>query len=190
MSLKLLAVDLDGTLLRDDKTVSERNAEALAKLRAQGVYIIVSTGRAWPGARKYVQMIGQDIPVITSNGGMIVESGTEEILFRCDLEPETASMVLEEGRRRMVSQIIWSENRLYGLPVDWRLEHYGRMFGGTTASPMPSIQTLFTNGISKILWYDDEEHIAEWYADARDGRMFGGRTPGKLSICTSSPGIP
>ncbi|MBR4813260.1 MAG: HAD family phosphatase [Lachnospiraceae bacterium] len=161
MSIRMLAVDLDGTLLTDDKRISDTNREALTRITAEGVRVILSTGRAWPGAKGFAAELGLGLPVITSNGAMIVDSATEEILYQRDMETEAAFFVIEEGVRRGTSQIIWSRNRLYGLPVNERLQDYGRRFGRMTPQPAP-LAMLEEDGISKVLWYDTEENIAQW----------------------------
>ena len=114
------------------------------------------------------------LPVITSNGAMIIDSATGEILFRRDLLHESAETILANGRKRLTSQIIWSGTTLYGLPLDWHLADYGRRFGGKTPLPMPPAQALREAGISKILWYDTPEHIDAWEAEARREIREGG----------------
>ena len=46
MAVKLIASDLDGTLLRNDKSISEETGKALEKAREAGIYFVPSTGRA------------------------------------------------------------------------------------------------------------------------------------------------
>ena len=67
--------------------------------------------------------------------------------------------------------------RLYGLPLDERLADYGKRFGLMEPKPMPPIETLFDVGVSKILWYDDPEHIAAWVSEAQKGMLFDKRGP-------------
>ena len=48
MEIKLIAFDLDGTLLREDKTVSPANQTALRAAAAQGIFLVPATGRIYP----------------------------------------------------------------------------------------------------------------------------------------------
>ena len=68
---KLVAIDMDGTLLNSDHEVSERNKKALKKARELGVNIAITTGRLFCSARYYSDLIGIDTPVIASNGSYI-----------------------------------------------------------------------------------------------------------------------
>ena len=161
MAYRMLAVDLDGTLLTDDKRISEANREALREAVDNGVCVVISTGRAWPGARAFAEELGVRVPVITSNGAMIIDGATGGIIYKKDMVPEAARAIIEDGRKIGTSQIIWVENKLYGLPIDERLIDYGHRFGKMDPTPMPPVETLFEVGISKVLWYDTVERAEQ-----------------------------
>lgn len=66
----LAALDLDGTLLRDDGTVSARNTAAIEQAHEAGVEIVLATGRPWIVAKSTVAEIDARSFVITSNGAL------------------------------------------------------------------------------------------------------------------------
>src|SRR4051812_20544727 len=68
---RLLALDLDGTLLNDRSEISENNAEWVRRASEAGVTVIASTGRGFVSALPYVEQLGLDTPMITVNGGEI-----------------------------------------------------------------------------------------------------------------------
>lgn len=68
---RLLALDLDGTLLNEQSEVSEMNATWVKHAVAAGVSVCVSTGRGFVGALPFVHQLGLDTPMITVNGGEI-----------------------------------------------------------------------------------------------------------------------
>lgn len=70
-NIKLICIDMDGTLLNSNHEVSERNKEALKKASELGVNIAITTGRLFCSARYYSDLIGIDTPVIASNGSYI-----------------------------------------------------------------------------------------------------------------------
>ncbi len=72
MGCKLLLFDLDGTLLRSDKTISERTLAALFQCRKQGIRIGVSTSR---GRQNVLSFLGALKPIHIS--GRIFEGGNE-----------------------------------------------------------------------------------------------------------------
>ncbi|MFC5528580.1 HAD family hydrolase [Cohnella yongneupensis] len=68
---KLLALDLDGTLLNDRSEISETNAEWVRKAAEAGITVCVSTGRGFVSALPFAEQLGLQTPMITVNGGEI-----------------------------------------------------------------------------------------------------------------------
>ena len=73
MTYKLIAIDMDGTLLDSKNQVSQRTREAIIKAKEKGVYIILSTGRILKSALYYSKDLGLNNPIIASNGGVVVD---------------------------------------------------------------------------------------------------------------------
>ena len=65
---KILALDLDGTLVREDQSVSVQDIEAIARAQRAGVTVVVATGRIFPTAKEIVSNMQIGTPVICSNG--------------------------------------------------------------------------------------------------------------------------
>jgi hydroxymethylpyrimidine pyrophosphatase-like HAD family hydrolase len=77
---RLLALDIDGTLLRTDKTISPRTLAAVEQARRMGVRVVLVTGRRHPAARRIVEQLGFDLDLVLHNGALIVENGA---VLRC-----------------------------------------------------------------------------------------------------------
>ena len=74
MPIKLIALDLDGTLLNAKKEISRANKEALQAARAQGVKVVITTGRPLPAVElflKELDLMGGEEYSITFNGGLV-----------------------------------------------------------------------------------------------------------------------
>ena len=69
---KMFITDLDGTLLDDRKNISEENIIALKKLTDHQVFITVFTGRNYLSAKRFIDALGIDIPVVFQNGAFIM----------------------------------------------------------------------------------------------------------------------
>lgn len=65
---KLVALDMDGTMLNNSKQLTEKNAEAIRTAVSCGVHIIIATGRAVQNVLPYLQQLGLQLPMITVNG--------------------------------------------------------------------------------------------------------------------------
>jgi Cof subfamily protein (haloacid dehalogenase superfamily) len=92
----VLALDIDGTLLRDDRTVSDRTRAAVGEARRRGVRLVLVTGRRPPAARRVARLLGEGIPLILHNGALIIDGG--EIVHSRLLPLETARSVVRHGR--------------------------------------------------------------------------------------------
>lgn len=90
---KLIALDMDGTLLNEDKTISKENFEAIKKAKEKGIKVVLSTGRPKKGIEKYLKeldLISDEDYCVTYNGSVIQNAGTEEIIFKKLLTSEDA----------------------------------------------------------------------------------------------------
>lgn len=67
----LIAIDLDGTLLRNDKTISKHTKNVIDKMIAQGHIVCISTGRPYRLSRQYYEELGLMTPIININGGHV-----------------------------------------------------------------------------------------------------------------------
>ena len=52
MSIRMMAIDLDGTLLHDDMTISSYSRDVIKKASEEGFKVVIATGRMWNSARK------------------------------------------------------------------------------------------------------------------------------------------
>lgn len=68
---KLLALDMDGTLLNEQSEISSENAEWIKRAMDAGVTVSFSTGRGFVSALPYAEQLNLDTPMITVNGGEI-----------------------------------------------------------------------------------------------------------------------
>lgn len=81
--IKLIALDLDGTLLSPDKTISEANKKALFRAKEAGVKIVLCTGRPLMGISRYVEeldLFQEGDYSITYNGGLVQKNENSEII--------------------------------------------------------------------------------------------------------------
>ena len=72
-TIKALAIDLDGTALLPDTSMGEKTTRTLKQLKAQGIQIILCTGRAIESSRPYYTAIGADGPMVFFNGAEVAE---------------------------------------------------------------------------------------------------------------------
>ncbi|MCI8711671.1 MAG: Cof-type HAD-IIB family hydrolase [Ruminococcus sp.] len=93
---RLLLFDLDGTLLRSDKTISPRTARALEKCRKRGVMLGICTSRARQNAMFFIKQLQPD--VFIASGGAVAKY-KDEYVCRLEFSREETGRVIAEARR-------------------------------------------------------------------------------------------
>ncbi|MNI32895.1 Sugar phosphatase YidA [compost metagenome] len=84
---KLIALDMDGTLLNNKQEISPENRAAIHAAYAAGAIVILSTGRGFQSALPYASDLGLDTPMVTVNGSEVWKS-PKELLKRDLLSPQ------------------------------------------------------------------------------------------------------
>jgi hypothetical protein len=99
--IKLIALDLDGTLLNSALKVSERNAEAVKRALDAGVKVVLATSRWYRLAKRNAERLGIDTPLICNNGAIVKRPQDSDELLHLRLDQELARDVtaLADERR-------------------------------------------------------------------------------------------
>ena len=94
MPIRLVAIDLDGTLVNDALTIHERDLAAVKAATATGVHVVIATGRMFRSSLPYARMLGLTGPIINYQGAVIRDITSEEVLYKCELTVEMQQRVL------------------------------------------------------------------------------------------------
>lgn len=81
MKYKMIAMDMDGTLLTTDKKVSKYSKAVLQRASDMGVKLVVCTGRIFKSAKSFAKIIGTKAPIVASNGAYIREKDRDEVIY-------------------------------------------------------------------------------------------------------------
>jgi len=81
LNIKLIALDMDGTVLRTDKTISPKTMEVLRAAQARGIHIVPTTGRPRKMIPQPILDVGSIRYAITSNGASLADLVTDSILY-------------------------------------------------------------------------------------------------------------
>lgn len=95
MNIRVIALDLDGTLLNSDKVISPADYAALERAAAMGVHIVPTTGRFYDAMPEVVRQLPFVRYAITVNGAEVYDAVEKKVLHRAELEPEQALEVYE-----------------------------------------------------------------------------------------------
>ena len=115
--IDLIALDLDGTALTPDNTVSEATREAVRRARGAGLYVVVSTGRICGEARDFAIALGADDLMVTSGGASISSVSRGQCTMRMSMPWEPAVRAAAVVERIGVTAMIYVGETLLITPT-------------------------------------------------------------------------
>jgi len=137
MQIRLVALDIGGTLLDSKGTIPEANRQAITLTKEQGVKVVLATAMSFLLARSYAQMLGLDDPLVCVNGALI-KSLQGQAWWRRDIESglarEIAAWADVEGH-----SLVWlAEDCDYYVrsdrPLAWKRPPYARVVDSNAAA--------------------------------------------------------
>lgn len=124
MSYRLIALDIDGTLIDKSQRVSPANERAIREARDRGVLVTLATGRMFTAARPVARQLGIDLPLITYQGSLIRTALSEETLYRRDIEAEAGLGLVDFLYESKNPFFLYVDDLLVAAVEDERTERY------------------------------------------------------------------
>ncbi len=155
-NIKLVATDLDGTFLRNDRTISQRNLEALEQLGELGILRVAATGR---NLRKVSEVIAADIPfdyIVYSSGAGIYNWKEKRHIFQQNIGSEAATLLSDYFRKMNYNFSVFApapdNHRLWFHKGGEECEEFNRFFSfHDTWSEMLPVNGSFNKGLCQFL---------------------------------------
>ncbi|HEY8421496.1 MAG TPA: Cof-type HAD-IIB family hydrolase [Thermoclostridium sp.] len=167
MKYKLIAADIDGTLVNNKREVTPKTKAKIHEAIGKGVIFAISSGRPIQGVQLITRQLEADVPVITYNGAMVITGESRKVIYSCTMKREDALQVEKLGKERNTTIAIWAENQLFVNRADERAAKYSEL-SGTEPKVYEDIEELIAKGINKILWYDEVDRINEFQKELKD----------------------
>ncbi|ALS00985.1 HAD family hydrolase [Enterococcus silesiacus] len=116
MDVKAIVLDIDGTLLNDEKKMTNQTKEALIAAQRNGIKVILASGRPTPGMLKYVEELKMDQYnglIVSYNGAHVLDVSTQRELFSQPLSIENSKTILEHLKQFDVKPMIAKDGYMY-----------------------------------------------------------------------------
>lgn len=170
MRVEVVALDIDGTLLASDGSLPRRNADAIARVQALGVGVILATGKTYWSAVELIDRLGLALPGVFSQG-MIVREANGAILREIALDYELVEGILAYLEQQRLPFIAYNRDGLLTPEIDPYNENIYRKYG----EPDPHFVGRMVGrarelGLNKLL-IGDREHLQTRRVDLE--RRFG-----------------
>ena len=107
---KLIAIDLDGTLLNSYGMVSEKNKQALIEANKKGAEIVIASGRSTNSVKNIANDLGICNYIICGNGSLIYDLQHEEIIYDKFIDKKKALQIIEICEQNSIYYNIYTEN--------------------------------------------------------------------------------
>lgn len=155
---KMIAIDIDGTLLNKDKKILFETKQDIKEAYNKGIIICICTGRAYPAAKRYVDELCLDIPLILYNGSRILMNNGAEIIFNKTIDKEVSNSVFDIINMNDGTFCFWKEDTLYFNKNNEYTAYYEKLTGIKPTIIIDYDESIFTN-INKFLWFDTPENL-------------------------------
>jgi len=113
VAIRLIALDLDGTLVGADLVVHDRVRRAVARAQAQGIAVAIVTGRMFAAAKPYADALGITGPIVCYQGAAIFNASDGAVLQETPLAQDVTRDVLERAATDHFHAQCYSDDRLY-----------------------------------------------------------------------------
>lgn len=158
MAYKLIAIDVDDTLLTSDVRIPERVSEAIRKAIEKGVIVVLCTGRTKKGMLRFYDELHLDTLYITSGGAEVFDAAGHA-LFTRGVDPPLVRQVLEFGEKKGVHAQVYIGGELVYREKNQYSDYYERFYGhpGIVEPELLKMPQIIT---PKVLFVIDEDKIA------------------------------
>lgn len=108
--IRLIAIDIDGTLVNSRDELTDVTRQALQRACAAGLKIVLATGRRYSRALPLVEPLAIDVPLVTASGALIKHPLDHRTLYRADFERRLLCDLLAVIERRGFEAILYSDS--------------------------------------------------------------------------------
>ena len=158
MAIRLLAMDLDGTVLRSDQTVHESLAEAFKRAQEANLKLVIATGRAYQSTQRIADSIGFVGPMICSNGSHVVNEGHFTIGTEYLDEP-VKKFILKYALEHDIHVSAYGEEGVSTLRDSAWLTKYKQLVRGLDI-PILGYETLIAKPLFKVVLICEPQDLA------------------------------
>jgi Cof subfamily protein (haloacid dehalogenase superfamily) len=141
--IRLLALDLDGTLIGDDLVISPRVRRAIAAAQERGVTVALATGRMFDSTLAFARELGVTAPLICYQGGLIQTPDSDAPLYRATMERALMQEVLTWQTQRGWHLILYADSDVFIAKRQYPEAFYRALLG------------------ERLIWVDDLSTVLE-----------------------------
>jgi Cof subfamily protein (haloacid dehalogenase superfamily) len=168
MPYRMMAVDLDDTLLTDELTVSDATKEAIRKAIEQGVHLTIATGRMFDSAQKIARQVGFNVPIITYQGSLIKNLLDEQVLYERSMPTGAAARLYQYCQEHGLHLQTYIDDKLYAGKENDRLRAYAKQSNISYTIVKDFGSLVATAKQIKLIIIDEPDRLDELAPEVRE----------------------
>lgn len=166
--IKLVATDIDGTILKDNGEYSEGVKNCIANMQKKGIKVVIVTGRMYAGAKQVAEKLNLKDAIVSYQGGLIKENClTNKTLYETCIPKEDAKLVLDWAKQNNIHINLYINDILYVENDNETIQKYAKR--QNLEYKVCNFNDLELDNINKILAinYNDADIVTSWVKECQ-----------------------
>ncbi|MGK7875906.1 MAG: Cof-type HAD-IIB family hydrolase [Xenococcaceae cyanobacterium] len=162
MAIRLLVLDIDGTIAGKSNQVSEPVKQAIQAAQAKGIQVALATGRMYSSALRFYSSVGSQLPLLAYNGAWIQNPTTEEIYQHLPISQSVASQLLnyfeQPELRSRLGVHFYINDQLYVRQITPETESYAKR-SGIEPIAVGDLRNVLDSELTKVLALSNDTQV-------------------------------
>jgi Cof subfamily protein (haloacid dehalogenase superfamily) len=164
---KMIAIDVDDTLLNDDLKITESTKAALAAASAKGVIVTLATGRMFASAKKIAKQLEMNVPIITYQGSLVKNLMEEQIIYERSVPPAAAQFLYRYAETHNLHLQVYHNDTLYVKEDSQKIKDYSAL-SNIPYTVTAEFNALASKPLTKMLFIDEPDKLDAVAIDLRN----------------------
>jgi Cof subfamily protein (haloacid dehalogenase superfamily) len=157
---KLIAIDVDDTLLNDELEVTSGTKEALVQALEHGTVVTLATGRMFASAQKIARQLNLNVPIITYQGSLVKNLLDEQVLYERSVTESAVKYIINYVNQHHLHLQVYHNDILYVIEDNQKIRDYAAM-SNIPYTIAESFAALSSLPLTKMIIIDDPARLDE-----------------------------
>jgi Cof subfamily protein (haloacid dehalogenase superfamily) len=153
---KLVASDIDGTLLNSKKELTSNNKSIIEEAIRNNIIFAISTGRPYITTRIISDLFDYDLPLILYNGACVMTSKSRKLIYQQNLTRQQALSIIKIINENNGTYSFWKNECFYVNRIDSYISKYIK---DTVIKPIMINRDTDMDDITKVIWFDENVNL-------------------------------
>ena len=162
MKIKMIASDMDDTLLNNERKISPRNLAAIKRALAAGIVFTLATGRMYRSIKPFAERLQLDVPLIAYNGALVKGALSEKVYARKPMQLQTALDALSYCKEKDYYVQVYIDDELLVKEENEYSRMYSRISGVPTTAVGEAVYHITKAPYKLLLMTESSDFAAAW----------------------------